>query len=291
MAPSKPPRWGSIAALLFGTVLTVILIRNAIAQEATPQPIREPTGVIADGGCEPSDECRAKHGNIFFGRVAEVVDVGTFPGELNLTYVVYEVDVESTLRHILEDGPEGRAAEGRVRIEVSGIDLPVKAKGRSAPLVVGERYMLFAGLDLGNGYIVDSEVGFLLVGDDKEAAKLRETFAPLIVQEQKRERAALTTLAETARQAPKTPPTAEISPDSGPAGSEVVVSGSGFTQGTVLILWDESNPLELPQVQVQPDGTFSLTFAVPKGLAPGPQKLSVEGTGSDVVELRFDVEK
>lgn len=294
MASWNLREWGRIVALLVGIALAGVLLRNAIAQEATPQPTEETTGFIADGGCEPivSDECRAQHGNIFFGRVVDVVDIGQFSKELRHSYVVYAVDVESTLRHILDEGPQGRPAEGRVQIEVSGIDLPIKDKGRSAPLAVGERYLFFAGLDLGQGYLVDGEVGFLPVGDDKEAEDLAQRFAPLIARAQTRERADLASFAEAARTAPKGQLAAETAPKRGPAGSEVVVSGSGFTPATVLFLWDEGNPVgPLPEVQVQPDGTFSITLMVPKGLEPGTHTLSVEGSGSDVVKLKFDVEK
>jgi hypothetical protein len=80
-------------------------------------------------------------------------------------------------------------------------------------------------------------------------------------------------------------------PARGPAGSEVVVTGSGFTPADVLLLWDEDNPEQLPEVAVDADGRFEITLTVPKGLAPGRHTLWVEGLGSDVVELTFDVEE
>jgi hypothetical protein len=139
-----------------------------MAQQATPTASAETGCAIDDGSREPNDECRSHHGNVFFGRVIDVVEVGKFPVSLNLKYVVFAVDVEGVRRHFSSEEPEGRAPAGWVQIEVDGIDLPIKNKGRTALLVVGERY-LFAGMNLDKGYLVDSEVGFLPVSHVDEA--------------------------------------------------------------------------------------------------------------------------
>ncbi len=283
--------WGQIMSLLIGAALATLLLRNAVAQEATPEHPGSVSSVIDDGACEPNNLCRSQHGNIFFGRVVDVVELGDFPGELALSYVVYTIDVERSLRHIEEKGKAFRAAQGQVQIQVSGIDLPIAEKGRSAPLTVGERYLFFAGLNLDKGYLVDAEVGFLPVADDKAAEELTVEFMPLIQQAEQDDLAAIERATVAARDEPQTAPAAEIVPARGPAGSEAVVTGSGFTPADVLLLWDAANPEKLPVVRVEPDGRFQITITVPQGLEPGPHSLSVEGLGSDVVELRFDVEK
>ncbi len=291
MARISSPGWVQGIALLVGVTLAAALMRQSFAQEATPDDSGPASAYITDGGCEPNNECRAHFGNIFFGRVVDVVASGRSEGEPDIFYVVYTVDVETLLRRTLAEGPEGREPEGRVQIKVHGLDLPIEAKGRTAPLVVGDRYLFFAGLDMGEGYLVDGEVGFLPVANDEEAAKLTEEFAPLIRQAEQEAQETLARVTEAARNEPLTPPAAEIVPGRGPAGSEVVVSGSGFTPTDVVFLWDEGNPQTLPQVTVDPDGRFQITLSVPEGGTPGPHTLTVGGLGSDVVELTFEVEK
>ncbi|MDQ2654777.1 MAG: hypothetical protein M3Z20_17220 [Chloroflexota bacterium] len=291
MARISSPGLAQGTALLVGFTLAAVLMRQSFAQEATPDDAGPAAAYITDGGCEPTNECRAHHGNIFFGRVIDVGEVGRFEGELDIFYVVYTVDVESLLRHAPSDRPEGREPQGRVQVQVSGLDLPVEDKGRTAPLVVGERYLFFAGSFMNRGYLVDGEVGFLPVASDEEAAKLTEEFAPLIREDEQADQDARARATEAARHEPLTPPAAQIVPARGPAGSEVVVSGSGFSPADVLFLWDEGNPLTLPQVTVDPDGRFDITLTVPEGATPGPHTLTVGGLGSDVVDLMFDVEK
>lgn len=140
------------------------------------------------------------------------------------------------------------------------------------------------------GYIVDAEIGFLLVADDKAAEELTAELMPLIAKDQQAQQAAVARAETAERSEPRTPPAAEIAPARGPAGSEVVVSGSGFTPAEVLFLWDDANPQRLPEIDVQPNGEFEITITVPKGLKPGKHTLSVEGAGSDVLELTFVVE-
>jgi hypothetical protein len=291
MTRSSSSGWGQSIALLVGVAFAALLMRQAIAQEATPEPSGHESAVINDGACEPDNACRSQHGNIFFGRVVDVVETGRFKGGLDLFYVVYTVDVEESLRRTLAEGPEGREAKGRVQIQVSGIDLPIEDKGRSAPLTVGERYLFFAGLNMDKGYLVDAEVGFLPVASDEEAEELTAEFTPLIRQAEQKDQAVIARATNAARSAPQAAPAAEIVPARGPAGSEVVVTGSGFTPADVLLLWDEDNPEQLPEVAVDADGRFEITLTVPKGLAPGRHTLWVEGLGSDVVELTFDVEE
>jgi hypothetical protein len=291
MALSSSPKWGQMLSLLIGITVAALLMRQVIAQDATPTATDAASRVIDDGSCEPNDECRAHHGSIFFGRVVDVVEAGKFPGELNLAYVVYAVDVESVLRHFSSEGSEGRVQEDRVRIEVDGIDLPINDKGRAAPLVVGERYLFFAGLKMDKGYLVDEEVGFLPVANDEEAEKLSERFLPLIRQDDRDVAVAIALATEAARFEPTTPPLAEITPRSGPAGSEVVITGSGFAPAHILFLWDEANPEQLPEATSGPDGRFKITLTVPKELSPGQHTLSVEGLGSDEAAVTFTVEK
>ncbi len=221
----------------------------------------------------------------------DVIETGRFPGPLNLLYVVYTVDVERTLRQAAADGPEERAAKGRVQIEVSGIDLEIARKGRAAPLSVGGRYLFFAGLNMDKGYLVDSEVGFLPVASDEDAEELIAEFLPLIAQAERVDEAEMASALRTARKEAQLVPAAEIVPTRGAAGSEVVVSGSGFSPAEVLLHWDAGNPETLPVAAVAADGRFEITLKVPKGLDAGPHTLSVEGLGSDVVELTFHVER
>jgi hypothetical protein len=178
-----------------------------------------------------------------------------------------------------------------VQIQVSGVNLPIEEDGSSAPLIVGGRYLFFAGLNLDKGYLVDAEVGFLPVTDDKEEEKLTEAFVPLISQSEQEEKSAIARATDAARNERQSPPAAAITPRSGPAGSEVVVTGSGFSPATILFLWDEANPAQLPEVAAGSDGRFEITLIVPRDLSPGQHTLSVEGLGSDAVAVTFTVEK
>jgi hypothetical protein len=284
-------RWSSVAVLLVGIlVASFLVLRIVVAQDATPVSSEGPTAIV-DGGCGPIQICRAEHGNVFFGRVVEVVETGKSEDELAIPYVVYIVDIDQSLRRSVREEERDRELSGRVQIKVSGFEMPIRKEGRSAPLVVGKRYLFFAGMRREKGFLVNAEVGFVPVANDAEAAKLIAEFTPLIERAVHEEQAAMARAAVAARSEPETPPGAQIVPDRGPAGSEVVISGSGYTPTNVLILWDANNPMVLPEAPVGPDGRFEITTTVPEGIDPGEHMLTVEGIGADYVELTFVVEE
>lgn len=81
--PSIFPHLGLMWALLAGIVIaSLLMLRNVTAHEATPVA-SETSTVLIDRGCAPIETCRTQHGNIFFGRVVDVVETskgtGSYP--------------------------------------------------------------------------------------------------------------------------------------------------------------------------------------------------------------------
>lgn len=72
--------------------------------------------------------------------------------------------------------------------------------------------------------------------------------------------------------APLAAPAVSVSPSSGPAGSQVTVSGSGFTPGTGTLRWDGADQ---KTVSINQNGGFSTSFKIPNGAAPGGHTITV----------------
>jgi hypothetical protein len=114
---------------------------------------------------------------------------------------------------------------------------------------------------------------------------------PLIDRDERNETTAIAQATAAAGFETTTPPWAEIEPRSGPVGSEVVVSGSGFTPAGILFVWDEANPVQLPETSSGSDGRFEITLTVPKEFSPGQHTLIIEGLRSDEAAVTLAVEK
>ena len=72
--------------------------------------------------------------------------------------------------------------------------------------------------------------------------------------------------------APLAAPAVSVNPTSGPAGSQVTVSGSGFTPGTGTLRWDGADQ---KTVNINQNGGFSTSFKIPNGAAPGGHTITV----------------
>jgi len=72
--------------------------------------------------------------------------------------------------------------------------------------------------------------------------------------------------------APLAAPAVSVTPGSGPAGSQVTVSGSGFAPGTGTLRWDGADQ---KTVNINQNGGFSTSFKIPNGAAPGGHTITV----------------
>lgn len=93
------------------------------------------------------------------------------------------------------------------------------------------------------------------------------------------------------RAAPLAGPSVSVNPDRGLAGSKVTVSGSGFSGGySAVIRWDGADQ---KTVTMTPNGTFSTSFTIPAGAAPGAHTISVcnncGGKPEEIASVGFKV--
>ena len=87
----------------------------------------------------------------------------------------------------------------------------------------------------------------------------------------------------------KAPPVLNVVKPSLPAGTEQTVTGSGFDAGSVLALQFHSTPVDLGNVTVGADGTFSKSFAIPEDAEPGSHKIVAVAADGTAVESGFQV--
>jgi hypothetical protein len=80
--------------------------------------------------------------------------------------------------------------------------------------------------------------------------------------------------AGSALAAPRYMPMVSVSPQSGPPGSVVTVSGHTFTPGPGSILWDGA---ELTPLAIDTDGAFSVEITIPADAAPGEHEIAACG--------------
>jgi hypothetical protein len=79
-------------------------------------------------------------------------------------------------------------------------------------------------------------------------------------------------------------PTVTLNPSSGPPGTSVTASGSGWASGSVAILWDGSQ--SRGAVAVSSDGTWRATFSVPADAAQGSHDVALrESTGGAAITI------
>ncbi len=79
-------------------------------------------------------------------------------------------------------------------------------------------------------------------------------------------------------------PTVTLNPSSGPPGTSVTASGSGWPSGSVTILWDGSQ--SRGAVAVSSDGTWRATFSVPGDAAQGSHDVAFrESTGGAAITI------
>ncbi len=71
-------------------------------------------------------------------------------------------------------------------------------------------------------------------------------------------------------------PTLALNPISGPAGTVVTVTGSGWPANTVVALHFNSTISSIVKPTVASDGTFTATFTVPPGAVVGPKTIDAD---------------
>ena len=265
------------ACVVLGIVLASTLIAS-LASRAAGTPVAEE--IVYDTMLPPTNEGRARFGEIFIGEVIAIVGKDTIPTsdpEDVLPVILYEVQVEQTLKG---------APAGRVRIWFEGFDYRGPDSQKAGELRVGERYLFFAGFDPENNwYPVNAGLGVLPVKSDREAATLAATFEPLI--------------REAARRADQVPevdpcekvglPTISVEPQQGDAGDEVRVSGNNFVRPEVSIWWDGTEE-RLTSATTEVDCSIATEVTIPKDKT-GTHRIVVLDARGQSAEATFEIIK
>ena len=154
------------------------------------------------------------------------------PG-VELTATFFVVDVEQTLKGDAKGAVEVREAGGDSSFAEEG---PASELGPTGPLLVGERYLFFAGLQSDEGwYPITAGYTNVLIRNDQQAAELVAQFVPAIVQAEQR-RAEI--LAADPCEHPESAPVVKVDPQRGVVGTKVKVTGSDFVRPQVSMWWD-----------------------------------------------------
>lgn len=233
---------------------------------------------------DPFTEQRAYHGQIFFARIDALereMEEPSAEGMPSMLVQHYLVTVDRVLVGTAND---------QISVSYYGSDEISPESGGFGPLRVGERYLLFAGFNPESGqYPVSAGTGTILIASSEQEEELARGYAPLIEAAEVREQEVRAELRawEAARESRKgVDPTAEISPERGPPGSEIVVSGLNFGYDEVMILFGDDVAFDRVRID---DGSFRTRIVVPEDAPAGPFPLVVDDEEGFTIDLTFTV--
>lgn len=237
-------------------------------------------GITYDIALPNTDEGRARYGNIFFAEVVAVAREDRIwasdPNDILLA-IIYDVDVQQTLK--------GNAA-GRVQIWYEGFDYQGPEWVSIGKLVVGERYIFFAGYSPANEwYPVNAGLGVKPIRDDKAGADLVAIFTPLI-----------RAVEQLATPVPRVYPCEDpgepiltVASGKTRAGGKVRLTGENFVRPNVAIWWDGTD-IPLVTADVGESCSFYVEVKLPRD-DPGTHSIRAEDARGESAEVPIDLTK
>lgn len=294
--PNRPVDSRRIGLLSYVLVVVGLALSAAFVASMTgrafdtpsPEETTRDAPIAYDMLIPPTDEGRARYGNIFVGEVlkasGEDIISSTDPQD-KLRAILYDVEVEQTLQG---------DASGRVTIWYEGADYRGPDSGGSGyvhegELKVGERYLFFAGFnDIKNWYPVNATYGVIPVEDDRRAAELVGAFEPLIREAEQLAQQEARAVDEIDRcEHPTQSPTISVEPVRGATGDKVRVTGTGFIRPQVSIWWDGMKE-KLTSTSVELSCEITKGVTIPKAV-PGKHRIVVQDAGGNTAEATFEV--
>lgn len=265
----------SYALVVVGLALSAVLFVS-MASRAAGTPV--PGENISDTMFPPTDEGRARFGQIFVGEVVAMAGEDTIPTsdpEDALPVILYDVEVEQTLKG---------EASGRVRIWYEGFEYRGPDAGKVGTLRVGERYLFFAGFDPDKGwYPVNAGLGVLSINSQREATDLVATFEPLIRGAERRsDQLPSVDACEEVGQ-----PLITVEPQQGAVGDTVRLTGTNFVRPEVSIWWDGTKD-RLATARVGDDCSIAREMTIPDA-DPGAHRFIVRDARGQSAEAKITV--
>jgi hypothetical protein len=231
-----------------------------------------------------SDELRAYHGNIFFARV------DSLEGE-EKEHLAEGLAPHRVLRYLatVDRSLAGKVAGQVLIVYYGAYDESFESAG-FGPLRIGERYLFFAGSDEARTeFYVQAGSGTILITDAQRDKELVDKYTPLIAEAEEHEKnvIARSTAWEAARAARAgTVPQAAISPEQGPPGTAVAVTGQNFAYNEVTI--PSGGDAKFAEVR-RADGSFEKAIEIPKNAPDGPFEIVVDDQEGFKTKVDFTV--